>query len=399
MPNSNSAMVRPSRAGRRSVIGELKQYLGGSRVLAQRTRMQRAVIEGLEDRQLMSVVYISSSSGSDKNPGTSARPVATIAKAYNMARSGDTVLLKAGDAWNTGMGYWSKSNTTIGSYGTGARPKIRTANDGLAIIRASNITVRGISFNGLNGTSRNGIVTTGGNGNIKIENCEVTGFRMNITAQGYYGPIKGLSITNCLITRSNGIGMSSGLYADNVHGLTITNSIFDRNGGTGSMYNHGAYITALCSGLRVTGCTFSYSSNFGMQARCGGVISNNTFKCNSVGLSVGIVNGGGVHTPGGVVANVTNNLFTGVGVGLHAGYGMDLGNIKSGLVSGNRFVNGTGYRYAATISLSRGTASGDQVGIRNLTISNNSASNWGSRTIQIAKNAGLVNVTIVNNNL
>jgi len=48
---------------------------------------------------------------------------------------------------------------------------------------------------------------------------------------------------------------------------------------------------------------------------------------------------------------------------------------------------------------SRGTAAGNQVGIRNLTITNNTASNWGSHNIQIAKNAGLVNVTIVNNSL
>ena len=346
----------------------------------------------------MSVVYLSSSSGNDHNSGTSpSAPVASIAKATALVHSGDTLLLKAGDSWNQGLGNWSKSNTVIASYGTGAKPKINTVDDGLAIIRASNFTVRGISFTGLNNTNRNGIVTTGGNGNLTIDNCDVTGFRFNITAQGYFGAINGLKIINSTVTRTNGKGLSSGLYADNVHGLTMTNDVFDHNGGVGSMFNHGAYITATCSNLVVTGCTFAFSANYGMQARCGGTISNNTFQSNSVGLSVGLVNGSGVNTAGGVVANVTNNTFTGVGVGLHNGWGMDLGNIKSGVVSGNQFLNGTGQRYAYAISLDRGTAAGPQVGVNNLVISNNVARNWGSHVINISPNAGARNVTIFGN--
>jgi hypothetical protein len=353
----------------------------------------------LEDRQLMSVVYVSSTAGKDSNNGlSSGSPISSFAKAAAIAKPGDSVLLKAGDSWSQSMGIWSKSCITIGSYGVGAKPRITTAQDGIAIIRASSFTVRGLSFVGINGTSRSGIVTTGGNSNLVIDNCDVTGFRMNITAQGYYGPVYGLRISNSRITRSNGIGMSSGLFADNVKNLVVENSVFDRNGGAGSMYNHGAYLTSSTTDAIVRNNTFSYSSNFGLQARGGGTISGNQFLCNSIGLSVGIVNGSGTHTPGGVVCNVTNNTFSGRGPGLNAGIGMDLGNVKCGLVSGNRFLNGGNLRAGVCVGLSRGNAAGAQVGIRNLKITGNTSSSWGPYGTFRTSNAGLYNVSIAGNN-
>jgi hypothetical protein len=415
VPDSRSALVRSCQAGRRGLLTwfgaavdvciptRARQSVGGSS--ARQAAFAPATLpptcfESLEGRQLLSTVYLSSSSGRDGNSGTSSSaPVASIAKAAVLTKPGDTLLLKRGDTWGQGLGSWGKSGVTISAYGSGANPKIASSAKGLEISRASNFTVRGITFVGLNKTSNFGIVTTGGNGNLTIADCDVSGYRMNIVLQGYFGPINGAKVLNTRVAYTNGIGMSSGLFAEGVNNLTLSNSLFDHNGGSGSMYNHGAYIMASCNNFVATGNTFSNNAAAGMQARAGGLISGNTFKSNGIGLTVGIVNGAGYQKDGGVTCTVTNNTFTGPGYGLNTGYGLDLGNIKSGTVTNNRFVNGPGKKYGYAISLDYGTATGRQVGVNNLTISGNTISNWGSTKINISANAQARNVTIFGNSL
>jgi hypothetical protein len=408
VPNSPSAVVSSFRAGRRGLahwakaavgLGRSSRATGAACHSLLRTSARLSVLlEPLEDRQLMSVVYLSSSSGNDHNSGkSSSAAVKSIGKAAALTHAGDTLLLKSGDSWNTGLGNWSKSGVTISSYGTGPKPHISSTDDGIQIIKASNFSVRNISFTGLNKTGRSGIVTSGGNSNLTFDSVDITGYRMNITLQGYYGAINGVRILNSRIAYANGVGMSSGLFADKVNNLTIANSVFDHNGGTGSVFNHGAYVTATCNNLIVTGSTFSFNSATGLQARCGGIITGNTFKSNAISLTIGIVNGAGVHKDGGVTATVTGNTFTGKGVGLNNGYGIYAGNIKSGTITNNKFVNGPGVKYGYPISLNRGSAAGKQVGVRNLVIAHNTISNWGSTKIYVASNAGAYNVQIFDN--
>lgn len=405
MPNSNSAVVRPSSARRRGFIGWVKGMVAADRRPAAAARRVAAAagatVEALEDRQLMSVVYVSASAGNDRNNGSSpGAAVRSFARAARLTDPGDQMLLRAGDTWNTAIGMWSKNNTVIGSYGSGARPRVVTSADGINIYRSSNVTIRNISLVGANRTTRAGITMAGTNNNILIENVEVRGFRMNIVAHGFFAPINNLRIRNSQITDSNANGLSSGLYADRVYGLTLEGNTFDRNGGRGSLMNHGAYITALCRNFVARNNTFANSSNFGLQARGGGEITGNTFRNNAIGLSVGLVNGAGVHTDGGVTCNVTNNTFTGVGVGLTTnGLGILVGNIRSGTIANNRFTNGTRHRWSAAIMLDRGNAAGRQVGVNNLRITGNTASNWGGHGIDITRAAGARNVITVNNRL
>lgn len=85
----------------------------------------------------MTTYYISSSTGSDSNDGlSSGSPWATLGKVYSKCVSvskfqpGDSVLLKAGDSWNSGPLVISGvantgtagSRITIGRYGEGANP-------------------------------------------------------------------------------------------------------------------------------------------------------------------------------------------------------------------------------------------------------------------------------------
>ena len=55
-----------------------------------------AVVDALEPRQLLSTTWFVSIAGSDKNPGTIARPFLTIQHAANLAKPGDVVDIRGG---------------------------------------------------------------------------------------------------------------------------------------------------------------------------------------------------------------------------------------------------------------------------------------------------------------
>ncbi|HEV2397776.1 MAG TPA: hypothetical protein VGS27_12595 [Candidatus Sulfotelmatobacter sp.] len=71
--------------------------------------------------------YVSSSSGSDANPGTQAQPFQTLAKVNGLSLNpGDSVYLKRGDTWSEqlipGSSGTSGNAITFDAYGTGAAP-------------------------------------------------------------------------------------------------------------------------------------------------------------------------------------------------------------------------------------------------------------------------------------
>ena len=85
-------------------------------------------IEAIKNTANMSVsgtvYYVSSSTGSDSNSGTSPNaPLKTLSKANSKMTSGCTVCLKRGDIWR-GEGLTAKSNVTITAYGEGPKPVI-----------------------------------------------------------------------------------------------------------------------------------------------------------------------------------------------------------------------------------------------------------------------------------
>src|SRR5678815_986453 len=67
-----------------------------SRGASCRTGSMRLYPEPLERRVLLSNWYVSAGGGSNSNPGTLAAPLATIQKGADLARPGDTVLVRAG---------------------------------------------------------------------------------------------------------------------------------------------------------------------------------------------------------------------------------------------------------------------------------------------------------------
>ena len=111
-----------------------------------------AAIEALEDRQLLSAVYVSNSDGRDGNNGSSSlTPVKSLAKAKSLVGNSDQLLLKAGDTWSESLGNWGAFNSTISAYGSGPRPRIVTGGDGISLARGvSNVTIQSVSLNGNN---------------------------------------------------------------------------------------------------------------------------------------------------------------------------------------------------------------------------------------------------------
>jgi len=394
-----------------------------------------SVIEPLEERQLMSisvdsagwttfapssgarVVYVSSSGGSDSNSGLSpSSPVASLARAQKLLHSGtgDELLLKRGDTWHGGFGFWSVSGQSssnplvIGSYGTGARPTIDSGSqtgwtNGLTSVH--DVAFIGLHFTaaGRGGSTPDGIQSSGRLSGVLIEDCCIEGYRNNITLQNFWSVINNVKVRRSQILDAySGSSHAQGIYADGVHGLLLEQNIFDHNGwghGAGAtMFNHGAYVTAKSDGLTATGNIFSNSSSHGLQARPGGTVQNNLFYNNAVGLSFGLVNGGGVVKPGGVTGSVSNNVFVGGHSinGLAAGVGVEVSNIASASISNNVFAYGDPAARNAAINLSpiQGTTNGGSaVGINNLTVANNVVYKW-SQGMQISGGVAIRNLSV-----
>ena len=97
--------------------------------------------------------YVSSSSGSDANPGTQTAPWKTLAKVYNsrsLFKPGDSILLKRGDTWNeifniTHQAGASGTPITYGAYGSGVLPTVDAQHArlfGVSMDNVSHVVVR-----------------------------------------------------------------------------------------------------------------------------------------------------------------------------------------------------------------------------------------------------------------
>lgn len=348
-------------------------------------------------------VYLSSSSGSDSNPCTQAKPCKTLQKGYNTLRDGypDWLLLKRGDVWtgsfSKGWSFsWDKSGKSasepmlVTSYGSGgARPRIDAGQEhgwhhfnsvnlhDLAIVdlhfrahtrdpySSSYVSKAGAQF-------QSGIRWTGGGSvtRLLIEGCLFEYFKSNIAMapKASAGPFKQIKVRgNVLWSAWSGdpSEYSQGIYANNLDGLLIEGNVIVRNGGllgytndpdtkvpaglskkdvAVNWYNHQAYIQS--GNTNVTVRNNIFASGDGVQLRPGGVARDNLFYRTIVSLTVG-----SATTPvaGGVTASLIDNVFVeGTDFapecstpGMRA-HGIQLANInkaKGARVKGNLFLD------------------------------------------------------------
>jgi hypothetical protein len=395
-------------------------------------RAATAIAQQLEMRRLLSVtldasgftditppqgariVYVSSSTGDDRNNGLSPdAPLASIALGASLLRdhSSDQLLLKAGDVWNTGIGYWSKSGKSanepivISSYGQGPRPQLDTGTSGGFSAGPSDqaldhVAIMGIHFYAdgrapasptyvgpQNATGINILSKTNG---LLIEDCEIDGYSNDINVQVDSGPIENVSIRrNVIINAYSNNGHSQGIYCYGITNLLLDGNLIDHNGyndnvpGAGAdEFNHDAYISSNNVNVTVQDNIFAEASAYGLQARAGGLVQDNLFLNDPMGMSFGLVNGAHV-TPGGVNGIVNGNVFEG-GANLAntpLGGGMEIGNTRAGyptIISNNIFTQSVSRAPAAiTLTYGIGDTNPEQaVGINDLTLQSNIINDW-----------------------
>ena len=427
-----------------------RPFPGHARSVATLARQSAAAfcgIEPLESRAMMSVslnsagwtvvgpssdtrtIHVSSSSGSDSNPGTADRPVKSLAKGASLVRDNapDHMLLKAGDSWTETLS-WGKSGrssaepTVIGSYGSGARPVIKSGSRTALEMSGGDIdhlVIQGIHVfahtrdPNAGGFSRStgsyGIRFVSQTDGVLIEDCVIDQFTNNVLFQGYGGTQNNVKLRRNVISDAYGLeGKSQGLYAADVNNLLLEENVFDHNGWNGSVsganataLSHNAYIAGDSDNVTVRGNIFADASSHGLQARAGGNIQDNLFIRNPIHLSYGLVAGSQIKA-GGVSGTVSGNVFTETRSisGSARGWAIELGNIKSATVRDN-IITDDGGNGAAAISLGFGsnvTNAGQGVGINNLTIENNIVHNWTQgMTLSGGLNPGGSGYTSLNN--
>ncbi len=363
------------------------------------------------------IVYVSTSQGSDGNNGLSpASAVRSIAVAKSLLRDGvgDQMLLKRGDVWSEGFGYWKLSGRSkdqpllIGAYGEGNRPEIRNSSGyafgaGSPTARVHDVIVQSVRMyaaardinSGVYNASvkSDGIYLAGNIENLTFEDISVEYYNNNLVASTYYPHFKNLVIrrSNLSHAYSDWKSHSQGAYLEGIDGIVLEGNTFDHNGwseqvssGGATIFNHNVYVQGISKNLVARGNIFSNASSHGLQARPGGVIEDNLFLNNPIGLSFGLVNGSGPLVAGGVTGKISSNVFVGGRDinGQARGIGLEIANIRAGgnvTVEKNIFTKSYqgGLFAAINLSVSNNQNNGElAAGINDLTLKDNIVYKW-----------------------
>ena len=265
------------------------------------------------------IVYVSSSEGSDSNDGLSpATPVRTFAVGTSLLRDGypDWLRLRRGDTWtgeklvvNNLVGRSESERIVVSTYGTGDRPTIVDGQLKFGGTRCGNLAITGLS---LVRTSEDSEFPTGidsvstkvGIENVLIEDCSVASFGVNISLQGYNGPIRNVAIRGCVLMDAySSVAHSQNIFVRKLDDLLIEGCVMDHGGYNDTVegaeaddFSHNAYLQHDCSGVVTRNNIFSNGSAAGLQQRSGGLCEENLFLRNPVNLVFGTNGPFGVHS-------------------------------------------------------------------------------------------------------
>jgi hypothetical protein len=347
------------------------------------------------------VIYVSSSTGNDGNDGMStSTPVKTLAHGVSLLRMGypDQLLLNRGDAWYETVGFRTISGRDandpllISSYGTGARPQIRTnsttAGSGFMIQKftngtAAHVYIIGIDFydSAKDPTSsdyvgRSSDFATNNNYNITaiewltiatdvlVEDCYFHFLAGGMTFQGDGTSVMtGIQLRRNVITDQYATAgkLSQGIFIGGLSGANLfEENIFDHNAwdpagaavsvDPADVFNHAIYI-ADSQGITVQNNTFLTDSSLSLKfvnygsvfaTMTGMVAYNNFFYEGEIGISLAAgsttipcyTSGGCIIAPS-ISFNVLSQTNQATPTGRQIGWGMTLGGVNGATVSNN----------------------------------------------------------------
>lgn len=267
------------------------------------------------------VVYVSQSTGNDSNPGTLASPVKTLAAGSALIRSGkpDWLLLKKGDTWTNErfgfVGFNGISSTQpilLSSYGTGARPLLKTTPNvdtapvigSLNVGNLNNVAIVGIELYcytrnpadpGYNASTKDIehtaiylVASSGTSFNyLLIEDCKIRFYALGISiVWSAFNSNANVFIRRNVITDSySDTGHSQGCYLQSVGHPTFFQNVWDANGA--DIFSRNVYIEQSCGPASVDQEISTNSGSEGLQLRTGGTMTNSLFVLNAIGFDVG----------------------------------------------------------------------------------------------------------------
>lgn len=377
-------------------------------------------------------IYVSQSAGNDSNNGlTSGTAKKTLAAGMALIMSGqvsvpnrpDQLLLKRGDTWTDEIiGNWTVDGTSggacisgrstaqrvvIGTYGTGARPKIKSgALQGPTLVTGplttANVAILGLDFDSYLYPAGNGSDTAidwvGGASYVLIEDClfpdefqtpirfgTPLGFiaqtdfviRRNVfdTILGQPGAWIQLGRTERLLIQEN--------HFDGRHGLSWTG--FENSIGAGIMGDSGC----LSRDILIDGNTFSNFGTHAIYLPGGATVRNNLIFLGGNGIQVGNYWQGSppgfTARPGGVPVEIVGNyisdlkdLTSDLANTYRGGRGIYVANcMGGGLVHDNILTRNTGTKpWALEVYGSGNTAGGIPCPVLDLSIRRNKVYKW-----------------------
>ncbi|MEM9414638.1 MAG: right-handed parallel beta-helix repeat-containing protein [Planctomycetota bacterium] len=255
------------------------------------------------------IIYVSSSSGDDRNDGRSPqKAVRTLDRGYALVRDNrpDWLLLKRGDVWEmpddeTGdFRAWHKSGRSalepmiIGAYGDpdDDRPRIDSNGGGvLKYLYVSNLVIRDLHFYANQRDPESPDFDGGGSyrefglhmaraENVVIQGCLIEYFHTNVMLRTDTEPedtrLTNIRFNRCVIRNAYRLDGddSHGVYCKHVAGIAFTECVFDHNGwieGVDDAYrtgrSHNVYFSDSTQ-MTLEGCVFSRESYLSLKIRC-----------------------------------------------------------------------------------------------------------------------------------
>ncbi len=196
----------------------------------------RPPVEPLERRRLLSTTYYVSPAGKDTNPGTPAKPLATLAAVDKLTlHAGDQVLLAAGRSFagplvlTAADGGTDADPIVVGSYGTGRATITAGLGDGIEVLDTAGVDISDLTIIGGGADTNGGAgiqLTNDQAGDTKLDHVHIT----QIDASGF--GLAGVAVGGT----TDGAGGGSG-FRD----VSITDSLVHGNDDAGIFTYAGAF--------------------------------------------------------------------------------------------------------------------------------------------------------------